>query len=464
MNLPAAPSQVVSPTSLLTGEEARAYATDLAKSSMLSTFFQGSVENVMFAMELGKIYNLEPAALLQNIHVFETFKDGVKSLKASLSANLMVYLARNAGHIVTTKSNPNKASCTIIRGDTIFAKMLLGNISPEELAHYSNILSVLKEMDMDPKQYAVTEAVWSMEKAHTAGLVKEKGNWVKYPHAMLAARAKADAIRMACEEVLIKLNNTAAAIGGGFSTADGLDISVDWTHTADELGASITDDGELIELERGRSAQAAPRATQPQAQKPAPAPARDDSLDKAAVQAQAQTDPSKAGWGKPSAPEPEPKKDPQAAQAAQVRSFVEAKPFAETLTLLERTATADGLADDARDARLGMLLNPVAELCTTEQIMQALGAVQDHTDKALLAIADYAQAAKVAEIVQEISLLEDIEPGDRLKQIYVIYNQLKASERLDDPAPFFDKASDQARETSLGKAVKILVQPLIKIA
>lgn len=460
MNLPAAPPRTVSPTALLTGEEARAYAKNLSESDMLSSFFQGSVANVMFAMELGRSYNLEPAALLQNIHVFETWKDGKCTLKASLSANLMVHLARNAGHIVTTKANQNKASCTIVRGDTIFAKMLRGDIAPDELAHYSNILSTLKEMEMDPKAYAVTESVWTMDKALTAGLIKEKGNWVKYPHAMLAARSKADAVRMACEEVLITINNDADRIGGGFQTRDGQAIAMSWTHLADELGGSINEeDGSYVPIDKESRSTAVQAA--PPVQATAPAPQREDSSAKADIAAQASADPSRAGWGKQAEPAPEPKKDPQAAQAAQVRAFVEAKPFEETLSLIERTATAEGMSDSERTARLEMLLSPVAELCTTDQIVQVLTTVPGCTDAALVAIADYAQANKVAEILQEITL-GDADNATRLSQAQTVYARLKEHDRLDDPAPFYDKAKDQGRDVNLGSAVKLLVQPLIK--
>jgi hypothetical protein len=461
MNLPAVQPQVVSPTALLTGEERLAYAKDLSESTIISSFFRGSVPNMLYAMELGKIYDLEPAAILQNIHVFETWKDGKCTLKAGLSANLMVSLARKAGHIVTTTANPVKATTKIIRGDTILARMIRGDVDREELEHYTRILEALQKMGMKPDEIGVAEATWNETKATTAGLFG-KGNWAKYPHAMLAARAKTDAVRLACEEVLIQLSNNAARIGQ-FATADGQPIDVRWGHTADELDAEITDDGELV------STSSSPRPQRPSVTaqapapepRPAPAPAVDQQQSaQADIAAQASSDPSKAGWGKAAA-ETAPKTD---GQAAKVRAFVEAKPFEETLKLLDRTATADGMSDDDRRSRLVMLLNPVAELCTTDQIMQVLAEVPGCVDEALLAIADYAQAAKVAEVIQEIALAEDTEAKVRLGQVHTIYNRLKEHDRLDDPAPFFDKANDQARDTKLGSAVKILVQDLIKSA
>lgn len=458
MNLPAVPSQAVSPTLLLSGNEARAYAEDLAKSDMLSSFFQGSVANVMFAMELGKSYNLEPAALLQNIHVFETWKDGKATLKASLSANLMVHLARHAGHIVTTKANPNKASCTIVRGDTIFAKMLRGNISGEELEHYSKILETLQAMDMDPKAYAVTESVWSMDKAHTAGLVKEKGNWAKYPHAMLAARAKADAVRMACEEVLITLNNRAEQIGGGFVTRDGQQISTSWTHLADELGGSINeDDGSYVPSGNQPNRRTNVITASAPAPQPAKSPARNHDLERQAIQAQAATDPSKAGWHQKA-------EDPKASGPAdKAREFVESKPFEETFKLLNNTLNGD-MDDDARAERARMILDPLAGLGDTANLMAVLSAVAEQREElvtqVLDSIADHAPASTVAEIVQEIAHADGA-ADVRLNQVMAIYKRLSEQDRLEDPAEFHHRTKQTDMNVSLKDAVRSLVQPLL---
>lgn len=463
MNLPAAPSQVVSPTLLLSGSEARAYAEDLAKSDMLSSFFQGSVANVMFAMELGKSYNLEPAALLQNIHVFETWKDGKATLKASLSANLMVHLARHAGHIVTTKANQNKATCTIVRGDTIFAKMLRGDISGEDLEHYSKILSTLKEMDMDPKAYAVTESIWTMDKAHTAGLVKEKGNWAKYPHAMLAARSKADAVRMACEEVLITINNQADRIGGGFVDREGRQISTSWTHLADELGGSINeDDGSYVSSgnqPNRRSnviAATAPReyveTTEAHGSRPHVA-SPDDQLAKADLAAQASADPSKAGWAQR---EETAKKN---SQQDAVRKFVETKDFPEVTKLLGSILSGDGLSASDQVTRKDMLLKAIAEVSTVEQVVTVCSMTLDVLD----AVASHSEAPTVAAVIQEIALDESVGSEERLQIVFGAYKHIKELGRMDDPAPFRDKRAEIDYESlSLGEAMRIIVQPLIK--
>ena len=450
MNLPATPPQVVSPTALLTGEEARAYAKDLSESTIISPFFKGSVANVLYAMELGKLYSLEPAAILQNVHVFES--KGV--VKAGLSANLMTSLARKAGHLVTTKANPTKATTTIIRGDTIFAKMLKGDISKEELEHYSTILTTLKEMDLDPKQYAVTEAMWNEDKAVKAELFG-KGNWAKYPHAMLAARSKADCVRMACEEVLIQLSSNAAALGE-FTTNDGREVAMTWTHTADEIGAAITDDGESFDISTARrpSAASRPERTTVRTADRKPDPA-----------AQAAVDPSQAGWGKAA----EPEKLKQSPQADAVRKYVQEHSFEETAKLLDSSLAAPG---SSRTGRVEMILNACAELMTFEQVFMLLknlvGKAEDLVPVALKAIADYSQAAKTAEIMQEIVLDEDesVDAKQRQSQIHTIYSRLKETGRTDDPAPFFDKTSQppQAREVSLGNAVKIIVQPLLRAA
>lgn len=469
MNLPAAPSQVVSPTLLLSGSEARAYAEDLAKSDMLSSFFQGSVANVMFAMELGKIYNLEPAALLQNIHVFETWKDGKATLKASLSANLMVHLARQAGHIVTTKANQNKATCTIVRGDTIFAKMLRGNISGEELEHYAKILSTLKDMDMDPKAYAVAESIWTMDKAHTAGLVKEKGNWAKYPHAMLAARSKADAVRMACEEVLITINNQADRIGGGFVDREGRQINTSWTHLADELGGSINeDDGSYVALDGQPNRRAnvievtAPAQPEVRTQPTSPevhsdkrnTDTRNRDLAAADIAAQANNDPSKAGWGHSKAPE-----EKKTSQESTVRRFVKNKEFSEVTKLLGSVLSGSGLSASDQASRKSLLLKAIAEVSSVEQILE----VSSMTPDVLDSVASFSGASTVVAVIQEIALDEAIDSEERLRSVFGAHKIIKKLGRQDDPAPFYDKRNETERKSvSLADAMKIIVQPLMK--
>lgn len=465
MNLPAA-QQVVSPTLLLKGNEARAYAEDLAKSDMLNSFFQGSVANVLFAMELGKIYNLEPAALLQNIHIFETWKDGKCTLKASLSANLMVHLARQAGHIVTTKASTVKASCTIVRGDTIFAKMLRGNISSEELEHYSNILSTLKEMDMDPKAYAVTESVWTMDKAMTAGLVKDKGNWVKYPHAMLPARAKADAVRLGCEEVLIAASNHASRVadivGNGIVDRDGRPISTSWTHLADELGGSINEeDGTHVPSgnEKPRKAHVI-AATAPAPAPPAPRPSVPHNADlaKADIAAQVASDPSQAGWASQAKPVPE--QPAPNAQEAQVRKFVESKTVENVIALLNSTAKSTSLGEDERDSRMELILASVADVYNAEQLFQVYLEYPD----VLNAAASRSESSTVAELIQEIALNGQLDktPDERLKIFFGAYEVIKQVDRIDDPTGFYSKTKETEYSVSLGDAMKIIAQPLLK--
>lgn len=465
MNLPAT-QQVVSPTLLLKGNEARAYAEDLAKSGLLNSFFQGSVANVLFAMELGKSYNLEPVALLQNIHVFETWKDAKVSLKASLSANLMVHLARHAGHIVTTRATPAKASCTIVRGDTIFAKMLRGDISGDELEHYSNILSTLKEMDMDPKAHSVTESVWTMDKAHTAGLVKEKGNWAKYPHAMLAARAKADAVRMACEEVLISVNNRAEQIahelGNGFVDRDGRAISTSWTHLADELGGSINEeDGTYVP-----SGNAQPRkANVITATAPAPAPpaprssvTNDADLAKADIAAQVASDPSQAGWA--SHAQAAPTQSAPSAQEAQVRKFVEGKAVEDVISLLNSTAKSASLSEEERDSRMELILATVADVYNAEQLFQVYLEYPD----VLNASVSRSDSSTVAELIQEIALNGQLDktPDERLKVFFSAYEVIKQVDRMDNSVRFYSKTKEMEYSVSLGDAMKIIAQPLLK--
>lgn len=419
MNASAAPPQAVHATALMTGDEARSYAKELAESTMVSPYFRGSVPNMLYAIELGKNYGLQPTSVLQHIHVFESVakdKNGREQtvLKAGLSAALMVYLARSAGHIVNTTANASFAKTTIVRGDSIFGKMLKGEVDAGELKHYSDILAALKEMGVDPKATAFTESTWNLEKAITAGLLNAsgqgKGNWAKYPHSMLAARSKTDGIKLACEEVLIQLSDVAANIGE-FATVDGRSIDVNWRYTADELGEDITDDGEVIKgsmvqdkapfQRRSTATVSAPKtAPEPVVQRqqaPAPAPAAEVS------------------------PEEE-----------KVRPFVEgADPEAVANYVKSPPGTEDA---DEKKRRIDMVLGMLVDRC---------------------------EASRIVAVIEAICELTGIGPQDKVNLIMVIHKRSEKLGRLDSPVVFQPPGSDTPTHGDLAKAIVALVRPLM---
>jgi hypothetical protein len=67
-------------------------------------------------------------------------------------------------------------------------------------------------------------AVWTLDKAKTAGLDPSKGTWAKYPEAMLSARATAELARALFADCL-----------NGIS------------YTPEELGAEVDDEGKAVE-------------------------------------------------------------------------------------------------------------------------------------------------------------------------------------------------------------------------
>jgi len=485
VNLPAVSPQAVTPTALLTGEDARAYAKELSESTMVGPFFRGSVPNMLYAMELGKLYDLEPAAVLQNVHIFESVKDGKTTLKAALSANLMVTLARKAGHTVTTTSNPARAQTTIVRGDSIIGKLLKGEVDAEQLAHYATILSTLKDMGVDAQKLATTETFWNEEKAVTAGLFG-KGNWAKYPGPMMAARSKSEGVRMACEEVLIQIANRAAVIEmrHGPLTADGQPLQVSWNYTADEMDASVTDDGEFVP--GGSSTPKTRTVQQPQREQATvtqirPTATTDAAIAKADIAAQAAASTAQAGWGKAQpepakAPAPEEPKLSEAEVAAQkmaasVRSFVETKTYADVEGILVKKLTEDMPSEDDRKAFVLMIVEPFAEKAADSEqeaageLLSLYAKVVEHqpdlAEDFLTTVADAAPASRVAEFIQLISLDEETSKDDRVVAVQTIYMHLKSAGRLDDPVSFHHQAENAGKSIDLAGAVKLLVQPIL---
>jgi hypothetical protein len=221
-----APSRTIVPAKVMSAQEMRDYAKDLSSSTFLPQHFRSNEANIIYAIELGRSYGLEPVSIMKNIHVFD---DGQGRIQAALSADLMVSLARNAGHTIHIKANQNRATASLIRRE-------LFEMDLERL-------KVLADLGINMKDYLVFEEVWSMDDAVTAGLAS-KQNWKKYPRDMLKARAKAALVRAAASEVLIQMSDISARAGG--LIIDGQQVMPVTTHTADELGAAITDEGEVV--------------------------------------------------------------------------------------------------------------------------------------------------------------------------------------------------------------------------
>lgn len=142
------------------------YAEKLAASGLIPDTYKKNPPNVLVAVEKGEALGIHPMVALEEINVIHG--------RTSMSATLMMSLARSAGHTVRAVGDANSARCTIIRKD-------------------------------DPDfEHTVT---WDQAKAQQNQLWG-KGHWQKNPELMLKYRAISECVRMACPEVLAGVKYT----------------------------------------------------------------------------------------------------------------------------------------------------------------------------------------------------------------------------------------------------------------
>jgi len=162
------------------GQEAWRFAQALSTAGLLPKAYRDQPGNVLLAMEYGRALGLPVATVLTSVHVI----DG----RPSMSAELMQALIRRAGHRIRITGDRQSASCAIVRKD-------------------------------DP-DFTYT-ATFTMDDARAAKLVKPDSNWVKYPQAMLLARATSACARQACADVLAGVSYVPEELGDG-SPSDAL--------------------------------------------------------------------------------------------------------------------------------------------------------------------------------------------------------------------------------------------------
>lgn len=137
-----------------------AWAEEIAKSGIIPEAFRDKPENVLVALEWGRELGLSRIASVNRIYVVK----GTPTLKTEA----MLMLARAAGHRVRTEGDSKQATCEIIRAD-------------------------------DPEYpHRIT---YTLDDARQAGLLGNTG-WKNNPSTMLRWRAIANAVRLACPEVL----------------------------------------------------------------------------------------------------------------------------------------------------------------------------------------------------------------------------------------------------------------------
>ncbi|MGP9622563.1 hypothetical protein ACT3S7_06230 [Corynebacterium sp. AOP34-AQ2-28] len=167
----AVPSSLSS--TVMTMEEKMRWSDMMSKGNMVPQQYRGNPANVLFALEYAESVHVPAIHALTSISV-------VNGRPAPMT-NLMVTLARQAGHKVTTDYDPQTqtATCVIWRRD-----------------------------EDEPS----SPIVWDEAKAKKAGLWGGKGPWSNYTDQMLKWRAQSEAIRTHCVEVLAGVTESAEEV------------------------------------------------------------------------------------------------------------------------------------------------------------------------------------------------------------------------------------------------------------
>lgn len=161
-----------------------AYAERLAQAGLLPQAYRQQPANVLLIVEQAEALGIPFASALNGIHVI----DG----RPTVSPALMSGLVRRAGHKLRVSGDDTRAVAEIVRAD-------------------------------DPDFTFRSE--WTLERAKQAGLAG-RGQWSKYPAAMLKARAISEVCRDACQEVLAGVYTTEELNGDVAVTADGDVVAV----------------------------------------------------------------------------------------------------------------------------------------------------------------------------------------------------------------------------------------------
>lgn len=142
----------------------------MSQGDMAPKQYQGKPSNVLFALEYAEAVRVPAIHALMSIAVING--------KPSPSAELMVTLARQAGHKVWTEVADDRLSAT----------------------------TYVVRKDMPDRVFSDT---FDRKLAEQAGLWGKQGPWSQYPDVMLANRSKSRAVRMACAEVLAGVTTSA---------------------------------------------------------------------------------------------------------------------------------------------------------------------------------------------------------------------------------------------------------------
>lgn len=199
----------------MTIEEKVEWCKLMSAGDMAPKQYQGKPSNVLFALEYAEAVGVPAIHALMSIAVING--------KPSPSSELMVTLARKAGHKVWTELADDRLSAT----------------------------TFVVRADMPDKVFSDT---FDRDLAQQAGLWGKSGPWVNYPDVMLANRSKSRAIRMACPEVLAGVTTSAE------EQADMVDGEVvDEAETTPQKQTKAKPKGIAAARSRARKAKAEPK-------------------------------------------------------------------------------------------------------------------------------------------------------------------------------------------------------------
>jgi hypothetical protein len=183
----------------------------IAATEFVPKAYRGNLPAIMAALAYGRELGLGDMESLRSIHMI----DG----KPAMPAELMVRLVRKRGHSIT------------------------GSFGPEEATAHG------KRKDNDDEM----TVTWTLEMAKRAGLHPnpKKENWMKYPEAMLWARAASQLCRMLFPDCLSGLVYTPdeAEMSEEERIAEALAVRVPDTGVPDDTPKQIGD-GERVADER----------------------------------------------------------------------------------------------------------------------------------------------------------------------------------------------------------------------
>lgn len=208
------------PRALTRVETDRRYAEELAASGMLPETYRNRPANVVWAINYARDLNLPVSTVLGNVYLSQ---DG----KPAVTTALMSGLVRRYTWI-DKDGNKHKTHLRV--------RMHMPSGTPDTKAY-----AVAQLVRADDQEFTFESSPWTLHRAERAGLVKivegkpwarsQRGRplpWEKYPEAMLKARAVAEVIRDAAQDLLLGIAS----------------------YTPEELGANVDEDGHPVNVGR----------------------------------------------------------------------------------------------------------------------------------------------------------------------------------------------------------------------